>query len=396
MKYIMFLGLILMSVGFTPPAEVRDNPEEYVVYGDPRFPQDSKIMADLKADILADGLEIVRPAKNFNGYVVKSNKPQAKAIASMKARGHLMEGNLIYRIPDKNRLKGRHKAGLKCKKPGDPPDDPGDPGGPQPPQKLHWGLLRAEAPAAWADGHTGAGITIAVLDTGIDKNHPDLIDNIVGGEDFTSTGDFWDGHSHGTHCAGIAAAVFNNIGTVGVAPDASIWAGKVLDDEGFGSNADITDGIYGAILAEVHIMSMSFGGGGFSSGIEGAMDAAFAAGIQLYCAAGNESTSQKTWPAASQYCVAVASMDQGDIMSGFSNYGDWVAVIAPGGRIFSTVPNDSYDTYSGTSMATPFYAGFAAMALSKSKNKVHEDIEFQAWDGSQWTYPFPNVRLTMQ
>lgn len=391
MKHIGFILLILFSLGFTEPTSTKTNEGEYVISGIPAFPQDEKIMADLKASIEAEGLRVVKAAKNYNGYVVKSEREFEELITVFRVKNSIVEENIVYKIPD---IPERKKAGLQCKDPNDPGEDPGDPGPPQPPQTIHYGLKKIQAPEAWNLGHTGKGVKLAVLDTGIDKNHPDLEANIVGGEDYTGAGDYWDDNDHGTHCAGIIAASNNNIGTAGVAPDASLWVGKVLDGNGFGDNADITDGIYGSVLAGAQIISMSFGGG-FSLGIESAMEHAYLQGIKLVCAAGNETTDKKIWPAGSDFCIGIASLNEQDEISSFSNFGSWVSAAMYGSSIYSTVPNDDYAVFSGTSMAAPMYAGALAHAIESGKPLVTKMVTVKTITGDEYIYPVPNVFLTV-
>jgi len=390
MKYLILSIAIIMTLGFTEVSKFEVLTDQYLVYADRTFPQDPVTMKALEVSIKAEGLIILKPAKYFNGYTVQSSKDMHTLTAAFRAKGQRIEKSLLYKIPD---IPERQKVvGMSCN---DPPNDPKNPPPSQPKQYLHYGLEKVQAEEAWAFGSKGMGVVVAILDTGIDKNHPDLEANIIGGEDFTSTGDWWDDNDHGTHCAGIVAAIDNDIGAAGVAPMTYIWAGKVLNQDGSGSNFDIADGIYGSALADASIISMSLGSSAFSQVIEDAMEYVVSQGIIVVCAAGNDSTGSKHWPAASEYCIGVASLNDSDELSSFSNFGDWVSVAMYGSSIYSTVPNDNYATFSGTSMATPLYAGILAHSLATGKPLVSTVLSLKARNGSTYDYPVANVYQTV-
>jgi subtilisin len=233
-------------------------------------------------------------------------------------------------------------------------------------QTMAWGVDRTDADLAWPAGNTGKGVQVAILDTGIDPTHPDL--GVAGGVNFagstkdgsTNSADWNDGHGHGTHCAGIAAAHNNTIGVVGVAPDATLWAVKVLSDAGSGYTSDIIQGLDWCAAHGIKVASMSLGGGGTAS-LQAACDRAFSQGVVLVAAAGN-SSGPVMYPAAYSSVIAVSATDSRDLRASFSNYGPQIAVAAPGVSIYSTYKGGSYATMSGTSMACPHVAGAAALA----------------------------------
>lgn len=230
---------------------------------------------------------------------------------------------------------------------------------------------------AW-NASKGKGVTVAVIDSGIDYEHPDLKGNIEG-HISTIGGTGRDDNGHGTHCAGIIAATAgNNIGVSGVAPDAKIYSVKVMDSEGSGKTADIIQGVIAATDEDVDVISMSLGGicwdGLFQSKINEAVDK----GIVVVAAAGNEGVSQKSYPAAYDNVIAVAATDYDNDLTYFSNYGSWVDIAAPGYNILSTLPTDftvadceyaaaGYGYMSGTSMACPAVAGTVALMLGNSE-----------------------------
>lgn len=221
----------------------------------------------------------------------------------------------------------------------------------------------------------GRDVTVAVIDTGIDYAHPDLRGNIVG---YMSTmgGDGRDDNGHGTHCSGIIAAIDNNgIGISGVAPEAGIYSVKVLGAAGRGSTGNITQGVIAATDRGVDVISMSLGGAVWDKMFQRAIDSAVNKGIVVIAAAGNESTSQKHYPAAYNNVISVAATDNYNRITYFSNYGSWVDIAAPGENILSTLPTNfkisrvtyestGYGYMSGTSMACPAVAGTAALILA--------------------------------
>jgi subtilisin len=234
-----------------------------------------------------------------------------------------------------------------------------------PVQALDWGVSLVQAPQVWSMTK-GEGIKIAVLDTGVDPNHPDLKSNIVKGMNFTTSNaaDYIDRQGHGSHCAGIIAGVNNGFGIVGVAPEAKLYIGKVLGDNGQGSLDAIVKGIDWAISEQVDVISMSLGcGTDPGPAFHAAFQRARQAGIVIVAASGNENTTCG-WPAAYPECIAVAAVDQTFGRAGFSNYGEAVDVAAPGVDILSTYMNGQYAKLSGTSMATPMVAGVVALMQS--------------------------------
>jgi subtilisin len=233
-------------------------------------------------------------------------------------------------------------------------------------QATPWGVDRIDADLVWPGGNTGAGVDVAILDTGIDGQHPDLA--VVGGINFVGSGtndgstnptDWNDGHGHGTHCAGIVAALDNDIGVVGVAPGARLHAVKVLNDSGFGSTSDIIQGLEWCVAHHMHIVSMSLGGGGTTS-FEQACDSAYAAGVLLVAAAGNYHGPVSA-PAMYASVIAVSATDSQDALAFFSNFGPEVELAAPGVNVYSTFKGGAYTTLSGTSMSCPHVAGVAAL-----------------------------------
>jgi len=235
-------------------------------------------------------------------------------------------------------------------------------------------------------------VDIAIIDTGIDPNHPDL--NVAGGVNYydNAPNGWVDGHGHGTHVAGTAAASDNGIGVVGVAPDARVWAIKVLSDGGSGSLIDIIQGIdyVTAYHSVFEVANLSLGGSGYDDGNCGqsnfdslhlAICNSVAQGVVYVVAAGNSNAdSANTIPAAYDEVITVSAvadfdgapggngsptcrLDVDDTLADFSNYGSDVDIAAPGVCINSTWKGGGYVSASGTSMASPHVAGAAALYI---------------------------------
>uniref|UniRef100_C6E383 Peptidase S8 and S53 subtilisin kexin sedolisin n=1 Tax=Geobacter sp. (strain M21) TaxID=443144 RepID=C6E383_GEOSM len=236
---------------------------------------------------------------------------------------------------------------------------------------LSWGVTRIAANRAAWNGIRGAGIKVAILDTGIDYNHPELKESYRGGYNFlTNTADPYDDsrRGHGTHIAGVIAAKDNGTGVVGVAPDASLYAVKILDRNMFGSTSRVLAGLEWAIANTVDVINISFSMPNdpmfFSQAVKDACDEAYAAGIVVVAAAGNSGRPVVDYPADFASVIAVAATAADDTRAFFSNYGAKIEFSAPGVGITSTLPGGRYGLLSGTSQAAPHVAGAVALLLS--------------------------------
>ncbi|ETI70455.1 intracellular serine protease, partial [Neobacillus vireti LMG 21834] len=199
-------------------------------------------------------------------------------------------------------------------------------------------------------------------------------DRIIGGRNFTKDDRsdqtiYKDYNGHGTHVAGTMAATANDLGVIGVAPEANLLIVKVLDKQGSGQYEWIINGIYYAIEQQVDIISMSLGGPADVPELHEAIQKAVASGILVVCAAGNEgdgrdSTNELSYPAAYNEVISVGATGLGRQISDFSNSNEEVDLVAPGENILSTFLNGNYAKLSGTSMATPHVSG--ALALIKA------------------------------
>ncbi len=233
--------------------------------------------------------------------------------------------------------------------------------------EIPWGVKRVNAAGAWT-ASLGQGIKVAVIDTGIDPEHPDLKDRVAGGYNAIDKEAPWaDDHFHGTHVAGTIAATLDEKGVVGIAPKAALYSVKVLTKEGSGNLFAIMDGIMWCAQNGIQVANMSLGAAQEMPLLQYALQMAVSGGVTVVAAAGNDGKAVN-WPAAYPEAIAVAALTAGDAIAEFSSRGPEVAFIAPGVKVPSTVPL-SHDAsgikaYSGTSMATPHVAGLAALAVA--------------------------------
>ncbi|PIQ27799.1 peptidase S8 [bacterium (Candidatus Blackallbacteria) CG17_big_fil_post_rev_8_21_14_2_50_48_46] len=227
-------------------------------------------------------------------------------------------------------------------------------------------------------------LLLAIVDTGVDLKHPDLAAKLVKGYDFVDKDeDPNDGQGHGTHCAGISAAITNNqIGVAGYAPGVKVLPVRVLDNRGSGSWADVASGIMWAADNGAKVISLSLGGGSDSQLVGDAVKHAISKDAVVVAAMGNSGREQKSYPAAYPGVVAVGATDSNDTRANFSQYGPWISVSAPGVGILSTfptyasgMPSKDYGSISGTSMATPAVAGLAALVRSQWPDLKQEQVK---------------------
>jgi thermitase len=235
-----------------------------------------------------------------------------------------------------------------------------------------WGLVKIDAPSAWDSGTGSRSVTVAIADTGIQPDHPDLAANVVaGGQDFVAgDGDPRDEHGHGTHVAGIVGAAGNDhVGVAGVNWAVGLLPVRVLNASGQGSTFTIAEGFRYA-AARARIVNASLGGGANDPTLEQAI--ADSPETMFVVAAGNAGSNNDvvpTYPCAypEPNVVCVAATDPTDHLAWFSNMGaTTVDLAAPGSSILSTWNDGAYHTISGTSMATPFVAGAAALVWSRN------------------------------
>lgn len=256
-----------------------------------------------------------------------------------------------------------------------------------------WAWNKIQAPSAWDVTRGNSNTVIAVVDTGVQLNHPDLDGKLVAGYDFVQNDTSPDdGNGHGTHVAGTAAAETDNAtGGAGTCPNCSIMPVRVLNNNGSGTLEAVANGITWAADNGADVINMSLGGPAGSPTLQSAVDYAWNRGVFLACAAGNSNTSAASYPAYYSNCFAVASTTQADARSSFSNYGNWVEAAAPGSSIYSTWLGSGYRTLDGTSMATPHVAGLAGLLASQGQTNAQIRDQIMATadkipgTGTYWT-----------
>lgn len=264
-----------------------------------------------------------------------------------------------------------------------------------------WGLAKIKSPEAWDLTNGSSVVKIAILDTGIDKDHPDLATKVVARINLTSARSDDDLNGHGTHVAGIAAAITNNgLGVAGTGFNTALMSVKVLDDKGSGYYSWVINGLKWAADNGAKVINLSLGGGSSSAALEEAVNYAWNKGVVLSCAAGNSGVTTPLYPAYYQNCLAVAATDANDQKTSWSNYGGWVDLASPGLDIFSTLPNHkakitntrNYGSLSGTSMATPFVSGLAGLLFgedsilnnSQVRKAIEETADKISGTGTYW------------
>ena len=375
-RIVRLLGLLALGLVLSSPSRAESSTRRIVVF------HAGVSAAQRLALATNSGAKIVRELPLIDAVVIESDASQLAA-----AEGKLTSLPEVKRIDADPRINWlRHAdargadfvlpsykgilaplSALKAKK-----------AAPQPApeaQRKDWGIDRVEAPAAWATSR-GQGVKVVVIDTGIDGSHPDLAGNVKGGWNTISKDEnFKDDHGHGSHCAGVIAALDNNIGVVGVANKADLYGVKVLDANGSGTFDDVIAGMQWAVEHKMDVASMSLGADAEygNDALKDAVAAMAKNGVTLVAAAGN-SGGPVGVPAAYPGAVAVAASDKANAVAYFSSRGPEVAVIAPGVNVYSTVMNGGYETMSGTSMATPHVSGLAALYVATHKGATPAQV----------------------
>ncbi len=228
-----------------------------------------------------------------------------------------------------------------------------------------WSLGKVKATEAWSVTTGAAETVVAVLDTGVDLGHPDLQGAFVAGYDTVNEdADPSDDHGHGTMVAGVIAARGNNgIGVAGACWRCSLMPVKVISASGHGSASDIAEGILWATAHGARVINMSFTLSAADASIAAAVEQARAQGVVLVAAAGNNGTTDVTYPAAFPGVVSVAGTDAADARYAWSSFGSWVQLAAPGCNM-ATAPGGGYGDFCGTSSASAFVSGLAGLARS--------------------------------
>lgn len=328
MKYLIAVLLLPMSVFASTTFE-----KEYVVWSESQ----AKIQVEMSVRNL-------RHLKHINGFVANMSSEQA---VKLREKGFSVDENHTRKIL------GHFVATVHD-------------------SAIPWGIVSVQAPEAQKlPNGGGQGTTVCIVDTGIDASHPALIGRVIGGHAIVKTStagkdDWYDDHGHGTHVSGTVAG--NAAGLLGVAPKASLYAIKVLDSEGSGTDADVADGIE-ACIGHGQVINMSLGGDETSDILQKAVTDAAKAGIKIACAAGNNG-GVIGYPAKYKECTAVSAIDSKLKLASFSSRGKEIAFTAPGVGVKSSVPGGGFATWDGTSMATPHVAGVMAVMLARKKTTL--------------------------
>jgi len=243
---------------------------------------------------------------------------------------------------------------------------------PQPSQIITWNIDRVDAEISWSIS-TGDPVKVGVIDTGIDLKHPDLKENIKGGYNAINPSKSPnDDNGHGTHVAGIIAALNNNIGVVGVGPKIDLYAIKVLNASGSGYLSDVIEGLQWVLENGMQVVNMSLGTSENVQSFHEAIIKAYNAGVTIVAAAGNTGGSV-LYPAAYPEVIAVSATDENDQIASFSSRGPEIDLAAPGVNIYSTYKGSTYKTLSGASMAAPHVTGAAALVIDAKKCDLDND-----------------------
>jgi type VII secretion-associated serine protease mycosin len=263
------------------------------------------------------------------------------------------------------------------------------PTGTDPYRTDQWDVSKIHTTQAWQKS-TGAGVIVAVIDTGVDGSHPDLAGHVLTGYNAITNkvGGNTDGNGHGTHVAGtIAALTGNGVGVSGFAPDARILPVKVFGNDGAGYMSDVAEGIVWATDHSAKVINMSIGSTAKLAAVSSAIKYARSKGVTVVAAAGNEREegSPTSYPAADEGVIAVAATDSADRYAYYSNAGSYVDVAAPGSNIINTYSTSLHDgdyaMMSGTSMASPHVAAVAALLKAYQPAITPDQVE-QALESS--------------
>jgi len=221
-------------------------------------------------------------------------------------------------------------------------------------QETPYGINSVRAPQTWPTSR-GDGAIVAVLDTGFAIGHPDLPTPIMM-QSFISGQTVQDVNTHGTHCSGTVLGLDNDIGVIGVAPEAQLMIGKVLGDSGSGSDGSVGAGVNWATINGAHVISLSLGGGGFTQAMQDLYYAANEADVLVVAAAGNSNNSNLFYPAAYDTVFGVSAVDSNNNKASFSNYGVYIDIAAPGVNTLSTVPVAAF-SFGGNSYSASIMTG---------------------------------------
>jgi subtilisin family serine protease len=241
-----------------------------------------------------------------------------------------------------------------------------------------WHLAKIAADRAWDITTGSSSVVVAVLDSGVNAAHPDLVGHLLQGYDFVwNDSDPADDFGHGTAVTGtIVAAGNNGMGVAGVAFGCSVLPVKVMDASGSATHSCIAQGIEYAVQQGARVINLSLGGDFASSTLQDAIDYAWSNNVVVVASAGNSGGTVPQYPAACDHVVGVAATEPDDSKAWFSSYGSWVALFAPGDNIWTTQRDltNAYGSWAGTSFSSPIVAGVAALVASAKPSLSNTQI----------------------
>lgn len=245
------------------------------------------------------------------------------------------------------------------------------------PQIIGWEISKFNIQNYWPKT-TGKDVRVAVIDTGCDLDHPDIVNNLLPGINIINPRrPPHDDNGHGSHVAGTIAAENNGTGMVGVAPNAKIMPVKALDRNGSGSSVAVANGIVWSANNNAHFITMSLGSEIPDPNIYKAIQYATSMGCVIFCAAGNSGPATDImYPAKYKETISIGAIDENLNRTDFTCAGDSLDFLAPGHNIFSIVPNNSYAMMSGTSMSNPYVVGCACLLLEYMNYKKLSSIDY--------------------
>ena len=357
----LLTGLVFGMLAISVYAQQPDSVARKIVI----FQKDFVNEAAQSAIVKEHGAEKIKHLRLINGMAAYL-PPQAESALLRRAEVLRIDDDLIIQASDRPDNSGKSDNNKGNKPPPPPP----------PAEVLPWGVDRINADAVWpmtstTFNATALGIKVAIMDTGIDLDHPDLQGNIEGQVNtINPTKSANDDNGHGTHVAGTVAAIHNDIGVIGVGPDISLYAVKVLAKNGSGWLSDLIEGLDWCINNKIQIINMSLGASSDNQSFHDAIIRAYEAGIVEVAAAGNNGTTTGLvdYPARYPETIAVSAVgknaDGSLYFASFSSSGSQVDLAAPGVNINSTYNSGNYKSLSGTSMATPHVSGVVALVLA--------------------------------
>jgi subtilisin len=342
--YLLILAIIAISmIGCDKISSIFDKSDGFVV----AFDQSMTISQEV-SEIESYGIKIKKRLTIINGISCNLDDEEKQLVQSLKFVRYVEPDVELYKLEDKSfgqlLAENIFSSGE---------------------ENIDWGLKRINAPEAW-DIATGKGVKVGIMDTGINSRHPDLVGAVAGGYDAVNGKSYEDDNNHGTYVASVVAARKNGVGIVGVAPDAMLYAVKVMNSDGSGYISDILDGCQWVIKEDIKLVNMSFGSSYQSMAIQEAMNKLASSKVIVISASGNEGKLGVYSPARNKVTVCVGGSGMDDKRAAWSNYGPELrenGVLAPGDWIQVANKDGKWQRVSGTSIATPHVTGMAALML---------------------------------